>query len=160
MSLPNANKETRSSTVGQNRESRNFSSERVAQSAATSAADSFASRGFGLVAPVLHRASRVPHLLLRGGWAWASFRPGSRPRRMARSLALKAVGFIVARPLLVGSVRRMIEPFPRLRNYQRKFLAGLFASSDGSRSAQTGLFSERDRFVYIKLKTALGTRAT
>jgi hypothetical protein len=53
--------------------------------------------------------------IVRGGTSWVQFKPGSRPRRVLRRMAVSAALFVLDRPRLVPFARRAIDQFPPLR---------------------------------------------
>lgn len=107
----------------------------------------------------LRDAGATARWVARGARAWITFKPGSRPRRAARNLALTSIRFVLARGFLVDGVRRLVDRFPTLTRRQPKFLADLIASAARS-LALNGVFSERERFVQMRLKTALKKERT
>lgn len=52
--------------------------------------------------------------LVRGARAWVSFKPGSRPHRMARGAARAAADAILRRPRLASAARALLSRSPRL----------------------------------------------
>jgi len=94
---------------------------------------------------------------LRGSWAWITLRPGSRPRRTIRSMLLRTLRFVLARPNLTRIARQPLERFPLLKSFKRLAFAVLLAKDVAPPSR--GIFSERERFVHARLEAALKRRA-
>jgi FkbM family methyltransferase len=74
----------------------------------------YKSTSWRLTAP-LRRLAIVARTLLRGGVAWASFAPGSRPRRLSRRWLMRCFDAIVGNPWLRPVVGRVFRRFPRLK---------------------------------------------
>src|ERR1700733_294599 len=99
----------------------------------------------------------ITRRFLRGSWAWLTLKPGSWPRRTARTVLLRAVRFVLTRPRLTRLARRPFEHFPLLKRFRRRALHVLLA--DSVAPAPDGFWTEREQLVYAGLKRALEKRA-
>jgi len=77
-----------------------------------------ASTSWRITAP-LRAVSRAVHWLLRGPrwfargvWAWITFKPGSRPRRVVRAAFVGIAHFILMRPRLAAFGKRLARRLP------------------------------------------------
>lgn len=75
-------------------------------------------------APPLDRAARAAKRIGLGVRAWATLRPGSRPRRMARSLIVKGYLAALERPALLSAFKRLTRAVPPLDRRVRHLLQG------------------------------------
>jgi hypothetical protein len=99
-------------------------------------------------------------LFLRRSWALITLKPGSRSRVAARKVVLAAARVALTRPLLARILKPLLGRFPKLK---RRIVAGLPAELVlhvfvSSAPTSDTLLSERERFVYARLKVALGKR--
>lgn len=76
------------------------------------------------VSPVLRLLVRGPRYIARGMWAWITFKPGSRPRRVFRSAFVRTADFVSRRPRLLQLGTRAAAYLPT-RLHQRLRLAAL-----------------------------------
>ncbi len=88
---------------------------------------------------------------------WITLNPGSWLRRTARTISLRAVRFVLTRPRLLRIARGPFERFPPLKRFQRRAFNVLLA--DGVAPAPNGFWTEREQFVYARLKSAQEKRA-
>jgi hypothetical protein len=152
MSSPTTIKRWRALTFGRSRVSPAFSAYLRARTASLAAFYTFTSER--ITAP-LDRGSGAARWFVRGAGAWITFKPGSRPRRMTRNLLPMSVQFVRARPFLADIARGLLRRLPRLRNYLRRILAARLPPAVRFTPFLDGLFSERERFVHMRLKAAL-----
>ena len=68
---------------------------------------------------ILHLSKKRIGHVLPGLWAWVRFKPGTRPRRMARQLVVGIAAFVIARPPYAIFIKRLLAPFPSLKNRLR-----------------------------------------
>ena len=87
---------------------------------------------------------------------WITLSPRSWPRRTARTTLLRAVRFVLTRPGLLRIARRPFERFPLLKRFQRRAFNVLLA--DSVAPAPDVLLTEREQYVYARLKSALEKR--
>jgi hypothetical protein len=112
------------------------------------------------VTATMRSVSTAVRWMLHRLWASITLKPGSRSRRTARKLVVAAARFVLARPSLVRILKPLLERLPKLK---RRILAHLPVELVvpvfvGSAPASDGLLSERERFVYARLKAALEKR--
>jgi hypothetical protein len=93
----------------------------------------------------------------RGSWAWMMLEPSSRPRRAVRNASLRTARFVLASPKLTRFVRRPLQRFPLLKSLQRRTFNVLLGANAVPTSDSS--FSEREQFVYTRLKSALERRS-
>lgn len=74
--------------------------------------------------PPLDRAARAARRIGQGIAAWATFRPGSRPSRMARSLVVSSFTAVLARPAALSGLKRLTRIVPPLDRRIRQVLQG------------------------------------
>ena len=103
----------------------------------------------------LRGISGATRRFLRGSSASITLKPGSWPRRTARTVLLRAVRFVLTRPRLTRLARRPLERFPLLKRFQRRTLKVLLADSA---PAPDSFWTEREQYVYARLKCALDKR--
>jgi len=97
-----------------------------------------------------------------GVWTWITFKPGSRPRRLARHSVVAAITFLVARPRLARPARRLLGllllPAPAVK----KRLVMMFLSADAAPARDKHKnphdLSPYARNIYAELKAAVATR--
>jgi hypothetical protein len=105
----------------------------------------------------LPRVGRAMRRFGRGSWAWVTLNPSSWPRRTVRSMLLRTLRFVLARPNLTRIARQPFERFPLLKSVKRRVFAILLAKNTVPPS--DSIFSERERFVHASLEAALERRA-
>ena len=89
---------------------------------------------------------------------WITLKPGSWPRRTARAILLRAVRFVLTRPRLTRIARRPFKRFPPLKRFQCRAFNVVLA--DGVAPAPDAFLTEREQYVYARLKSALEKRAS
>ncbi|TGQ66899.1 MAG: FkbM family methyltransferase [Mesorhizobium sp.] len=76
----------------------------------------YASTSWRITEPM--RASRDKvNWLARGIWSWTTFKPGTRPRRVARCSAVELANYLRTRPRLATPAKRLLGHFPALNNH-------------------------------------------
>lgn len=115
----------------------------------------YESASWRLMAP-LRTVGRAIRWFVHGTCAWTTLRPGSRPRRIIRSVLLRTLRYVLARPDVTRIARQPLKRFPVLRNFKRGALAVLLAKDVAPSGS---IFSERERFVHARLEAALNRRA-
>lgn len=72
------------------------------------------SRSWRLTKP-LRLAGKFARWFIRGSIAWLTFKPGSRPRRVCRSLLVWSMHKIYSRPILMTQIFKILNKFPKLK---------------------------------------------
>lgn len=105
--------------------------------------------------PLLLIGRAVARRLVRGSVAWLTFRPGSRPRRVARRVGIAAARYVLALPFLALTARQLLRRFPAVRGRWRMMLLRV---AEPHQFQLAGL-SAHARGVYSELKAAVARRA-
>lgn len=109
------------------------------------------------IAGPLRSAGGAARWLVRGLWGWLFFRPGSRPRRVARRLSVATARYLLAQPGLALPARRLLRFFPAI---QKRLRVMLLAPTSSRRAPFYDVqgpsdLSLRARDVYVQLKAAV-----
>jgi hypothetical protein len=124
-----------------------------------------ASTSWRLTAP-LSGAASASRWFVGGLWIWLTFRPGSRPHRVARRGAIAVARFFLDRPRLTRPARTLLWRFPAIRNRLRMMRLRLMLSPSDASPAHFQSFAQdnenslsalspRARSVYVELKLAI-----
>lgn len=115
------------------------------------------SRSWRLTAP-LRWLSQTLRWFVRGSIAWLTFKPGSRPRRVARLILMHLKLYVGLRPRLRAIISRCLAPFPGLKA-RLKSIGAEPAPSEAIESIPKPLqLSPRANQFYTRLKIALTQR--
>ena len=87
----------------------------------------YASKSWRITVP-FRAVSRGLHWFRDGVTAWLAFRPGSRPRRIARAFLSHALLWVRMRPRVAKFAMRVIQKFPRLERRLRDLQASIYAT--------------------------------
>lgn len=109
-------------------------------------------RHLGSLLPIGRAAARK---LVQGSVAWVTFRPRSRPRRVARRVGIAAGRYLLALPFLALTARQLLRRFPAVRGRCRMMLLRV---AEPHQFQLAGL-SAHARGVYSELKAAVARRA-
>lgn len=118
------------------------------------------STSWRITAPLRMLLSAV-RWFLRGSWAWLTFKPGARPRRVARALVKWCEYFVIRHPLLSACARWVLRRLPsRLESALLKVLRpSRFAASASPRDiVATPNLSPRARIIHSMLIESLASK--
>ena len=118
-----------------------------------------ASSSWRVTAP-LRASNRALSWLANGTKAWATLRPGSRPRRVTRHAVMMAARFVLVRPALARATKSVLRLSPRLAGRFRLMLAAPPTSARTmlDTAADPAVLSPRARRIYRDIKTAIARR--
>lgn len=77
------------------------------------------SRSWRMTAP-LRFVVDMMKWVVRGGIAWITFKPGSRPRRTLKLVILHLRNWIILRPKIKSRILGLIQPLPRLKAWLKR----------------------------------------
>lgn len=134
------------------------SAESRAQQAKTDLHAVYHSRSWRITRP-LRWTSMVGQWFVRGGIAWLTFAPMSRPWRVTRQASLHLKLYVAARPRLKALAFRCLAPFPGLKA-RLKAMGGSFPLSvpQPFHANELDQLSPSARQIYLNLKAAIEQR--
>ncbi|WP_421873076.1 FkbM family methyltransferase [Nitratireductor rhodophyticola] len=117
------------------------------------------STSWRITAPLRALSSHV-RWFMRGSWAWLTLKPGSRPRRLASTILVKAARFVLSRPKLARPVKQLLQRMPVLDRRLRALIVPSPSLLSGLPVVvrDVGDLSPKGRGIYEKLSTAIEER--
>ena len=108
---------------------------------------------------LVRRLLRAPRWFARGVWVWGwgTFRPGSRPRRIAKHAAVELARFARVRPAFFRPARQALRRLPTLEKRLKEIVRGdLMLSVPTPLSPGNAVASEPGpvRLAYVRLQAA------